>query len=616
MPYIVEFLTAAKDGKLVEMKKWHLQGANVNVKDIDGNSALHFAARNGDLAAMKWLVEEMHVTIVETNEKSETPLLLGSKNNNNEIVAYLNQYLEPAKKLISDIERRKKIDFKQYSLIILNAAFDLTYLNNNSHISAYIFSNLVNFKDIKIISPVELKLEEELGRGSSGIVYKAKFNHHVVAIKEIESDKESEIKKTIREIKFVAHLNSPYIVSCFGVCIEKSKYSLVLEYMSKGTLSKLICPISPDLTLERRYKIGIDIGEAIRYLHACGIIHGDIKSENILLDEDYNAKLCDLGNVLQKARTASLRHCSRKITGIAYGGTESWLAPEIARIGEGNKATDIYSYGMVLWQLVTGEHPFGDKIHYDIPKLRDEGVRPQLKPDTLPIIANLIRLCWAGNPAIRPSAVVIIDGLRQELRDSVKSQLSSLSSRQSLTSVSNDLIKPNSQNSELLLPPAPPITTELILNLNKVQESQNTEFNSRVNKKTHLKQANNEALLLTSLQAKNIEFLPILPVAIDDELESHDLRNQDLQSAVQVQAENNTELPSYKGRKMTMFAPPLPDSTTAFIGQMQNLGLSSKPVASKSSYVIGKYRVKQNIAGERIVDNTEDTIKVPRKLSL
>jgi serine/threonine protein kinase len=183
-----------------------------------------------------------------------------------------------------------------------------------------------------------------LGRGAFGEVHLATHNNQDVAIKKFLKFKIEEIEK---EIKALEGLNHPHIVKYFGDYQQDNQICLIMEYVEKGTLEKFINERKDlDHDWEFNRTLMLQITEGLDYLHNNKIVHRDLKSTNILLDGNDNAKLADFG----LAKTWENLSLLQNNTDNLPKGTSRWMAPENIR-GKFSKYSDIYSLGMVFWEI-------------------------------------------------------------------------------------------------------------------------------------------------------------------------------------------------------------------------------------------------------------------------
>jgi len=260
----------------------------------------------------------------------------------------------------------------------------------------------------------DLKPERKLGEGGFGIVYYGTYrNTTPVALKQVKGGLAfGQNEEYEREIEIMAKLSSPYVVRFYGVCIVKAM--IVMEYVSNGSLWDVLhsddCP-----TWKGRYRIGLDITEGLYYLHGENIIHADLKSLNVLITEDFRAKITDFG--LAKIKAGHAKNATT-LVGPDQGnvGTTRWMPPELFEVdARTSKESDAYSYGMILWELGARKIPFEDiSNNMQIPIAVKNGRRETITSDTPPKMAALTRCCWERSPTARPTMQKAKQELTQE----------------------------------------------------------------------------------------------------------------------------------------------------------------------------------------------------------
>jgi len=217
---------------------------------------------------------------------------------------------------------------------------------------------------------------KKLGEGGKGVVYKARDTalNRVVAIKVLKSSVLSEEvgSRFIREAQVVAKLNHPNVVSIYDIGKEDGEQFFVLEFVDGMSLRELMgtypegkCDIQTVL------RVGIDICSALQYAHSQGVLHRDIKPENILITQEGTAKLMDFGLAKMLGQPSITQE------GMIVG-TVAYVAPEIA-LGKGADArSDLYSFGAVLYEMVTGKPPFPgeDSVKVIFSHIHDYPVSP------------------------------------------------------------------------------------------------------------------------------------------------------------------------------------------------------------------------------------------------
>ncbi|XP_027937082.1 serine/threonine-protein kinase CTR1-like isoform X2 [Vigna unguiculata] len=262
----------------------------------------------------------------------------------------------------------------------------------------------------------ELILKENIGTGSFGTVLRADWRGSDVAVKilKVQGFDPGRFEEFLKEVSLMKRLRHPNIVLLMGAVIQPPKLSIVTEYLSRGSLYELLhMPnVGSSLSERCRLKMAYDVASGMNYLHQMRppIVHRDLKSPNLLVDDSYTVKVCDFGLSRTKANTF--------LSSKTAAGTPEWMAPEVIRGELSNEKCDVFSFGVILWELVTLQQPwrhlnpsqvvaavgFMDK-RLDIPR----HVNPE--------VAALIELSWATEPWRRPSFSYILKCLQQIIAD-------------------------------------------------------------------------------------------------------------------------------------------------------------------------------------------------------
>ncbi|KAF2290626.1 hypothetical protein P3X46_029361 [Hevea brasiliensis] len=199
--------------------------------------------------------------------------------------------------------------------------------------------------------------ENVIGEGGYGIVYRGRLiNGTEVAVKKLLNNLGQAEKEFRVEVEAIGHVRHKNLVRLLGYCIEGVHRMLVYEYVNNGNLEQWLhgamCHLGT-LTWEARMKILLGTAKALAYLHEAiepKVVHRDIKSSNILIDDEFNAKVSDFG--LAKLLGSGESHITTRVMG-----TFGYVAPEYANTGLLNEKSDIYSFGVLLLEAVTGRDP-------------------------------------------------------------------------------------------------------------------------------------------------------------------------------------------------------------------------------------------------------------------
>lgn len=226
-----------------------------------------------------------------------------------------------------------------------------------------------------------------LGSGAQGAVFKGKLKNEIVAVKKVREQKETDI----RHLRKLNHRN---IVQFRGVCTQAPCYCIIMEFCPYGPLYDLL-KNGEKIPPNRLVSWSKQIAAGMHYLHQHKIIHRDLKSPNVLIGQGELVKISDFG---------TSKEWNEKSTKMSFAGTVQWMAPEIIRNEPCSEKVDIWSFGVVLWELLTCETPYRDvdssaviwgvgsaSLHLPIPSTCPSGFR------------LLVKQCWAAKPRNRPS---------------------------------------------------------------------------------------------------------------------------------------------------------------------------------------------------------------------
>ncbi|KAL9146168.1 hypothetical protein ABFS82_13G092200 [Erythranthe guttata] len=268
----------------------------------------------------------------------------------------------------------------------------------------------------------------KIGEGGFGSVYKGTLlDGKIIAVKKLSSKSKQGNREFVNEIGMISGLHHPNLVKLYGCCIEGNQLLLVYEYMENNNLARaLFGPEESQLEMDwpTRQKICTGIAKGLTFLHeesTLKIVHRDIKTNNILLDEDLNPKISDFG--LAKLDEEENTHISTRVAG-----TIGYMAPEYALWGYLTYKADVYSFGVVALEIVAGKNIMKYRPSENFVCLLDWALVLQKKGSLMEIVdprlgsnfnryeaEKMIRialLCASPSPALRPTMSEVVSMLR------------------------------------------------------------------------------------------------------------------------------------------------------------------------------------------------------------
>ncbi|KAK4480627.1 hypothetical protein RD792_013705 [Penstemon davidsonii] len=208
----------------------------------------------------------------------------------------------------------------------------------------------------------------KIGMGAYGTVYKCSFHHTTAAVKVLHDKESRSVKQFQQELEILSQIRHPHLLILLGACPDHS--CLVYEFMENGSLEDRLLKKNntPPILWFHRYRIAWEIASVLVYLHNSrpkGIIHRDLKPANILLDRNYVSKIGDIGLSTMLNNNDSLSIST------ALAGTLCYIDPEYQRTGLVSPMSDVYAYGIVVLQLLTGKSAMGISRIVEIAMIND-----------------------------------------------------------------------------------------------------------------------------------------------------------------------------------------------------------------------------------------------------
>ena len=304
--------------------------------------------------------------------------------------------------------------------------------NSSENEKNYLYENLtsslpfynINFKDLNY------NLNDIIYYGKDSILYKGKYFHNDICIKEIlniNSLPEDELDKIKNEIDISLKLHHKNIVNTFGYSFndKRNKIYIISEYMKNGSLKLYIDSNKGNIPLKQKLLFIYEISLAIEYMHTRNqqILHRDIKSSNVILDDTLHCKLCDFGMSKYYYNNKSNQNDDNTCNLNTNYQTNSqstlfWMSPEYLCDGIINEKSDIYSFGILIWEIFMedtnpykniniNDYLLGNKdvVYYKRPIIIDENFKD------CPDIKELMKLMWNQDYNKRPDIGHILDVL-------------------------------------------------------------------------------------------------------------------------------------------------------------------------------------------------------------
>ncbi|CAM6096038.1 unnamed protein product [Calypogeia fissa] len=270
--------------------------------------------------------------------------------------------------------------------------------------------------------------DNELGSGGFGTVYKGVLKDgQVVAVKKAMTQKPADNEQFINEVSILSQVKHCNLVKLMGCCVDNKSPLVVYEFVPNGTLRQHLNK-PKKLDWPHRLRIAIHIAQALRYLHSQAnppIVHRDIKTTNILLDDHFGAKVADFG--LSKLFDVDVTHMSTAIRG-----TPGYMDPEYFVNSQLTEKSDVYSYGVVLLELITSKRPLDMALDSaeqnlairSVPIIENKNARDIIDTSLLEelsekdfksiaAVAQVAVACLAKDRASRPSMIQVVEMLSE-----------------------------------------------------------------------------------------------------------------------------------------------------------------------------------------------------------
>ncbi|KAL8514838.1 hypothetical protein ACS0TY_013796 [Phlomoides rotata] len=264
----------------------------------------------------------------------------------------------------------------------------------------------VDGSDVWEIDSNLLKFECKIAAGSNGDLYRGLFCSQDVAIKifkndSVNGDLQREFTQEVYILRKVRHKN---VVQFIGACTRPPLMCIVTEFMSGGSVYDFLHKQKVGFKLPAILKVAVDVSKGMSYLHQNSIIHRDLKAANLLMDENEVVKIADFGVARVQVQSGVMT---------AETGTYRWMAPEVIEHKPYNHKADVFSFGIMLWELLTGKVPYAHLTPLQAALgVVQKVLRPTIPRNTHPLVVELLERCWQHEPSLRPEFSEITDILQ------------------------------------------------------------------------------------------------------------------------------------------------------------------------------------------------------------
>ncbi|QCD76766.1 serine/threonine-protein kinase HT1-like [Vigna unguiculata] len=254
----------------------------------------------------------------------------------------------------------------------------------------------------------------KFAHGAHSRLYHGVYKDESVAVKlimEPEDDETGDLasrleKQFVREVTLLSRLHHQNVIKFSAACRKPPVYCIITEYLSEGSLRAYLHKLEHQtISLQKLLTFALDIARGMEYIHSQGVIHRDLKPENILIGEGCRLKIADFGIACEEASCDLLADDP---------GTYRWMAPEMIKRKSYGRKVDVYSFGLILSEMLTGTIPYEDMNPIQAAfAVVNKNSRPVIPSDCPPAMRALVEQCWSLQPDKRPEFWQIVKILEQ-----------------------------------------------------------------------------------------------------------------------------------------------------------------------------------------------------------
>eukprot|EP01114_Cavostelium_apophysatum_P001233 TRINITY_DN11049_c0_g1_i5.p1 TRINITY_DN11049_c0_g1~~TRINITY_DN11049_c0_g1_i5.p1 ORF type:complete len:755 (+),score=95.77 TRINITY_DN11049_c0_g1_i5:40-2304(+) len=298
------------------------------------------------------------------------------------------------------------------ALIIAAAAVAFVFhRRRKSKAGHHVELELTSSKFSAVQEPGLIARSEMIGSGNFGRVYKSIIDGKQVAVKAVGILQEV-VADEIRKEVGISMLLPPHpnVVQFFGVFVDKGEILITMEFCGGGSLDKFL---QNNVSIDTKQQIiwARDIARGMNHIHTAlegiQVIHRDLAARNVLLKDDLTAAICDFGMSRTKNDSSTYARTKTSL------GPLKWMAPESILHNKYSTASDVFSYGVVLFEILSGKQPWREVGNAEAAHRVLEGKRLQRPPNSNEFLATIMEKCWDVNPDLRPSFAQIVSALEK-----------------------------------------------------------------------------------------------------------------------------------------------------------------------------------------------------------
>ncbi len=391
--------SAPEDGKMKRFVRHFIKAGDDSAQFEGLNKALEAKSHALNLGLnIQQLFNHEQDKIDATKDRAELKTLLSSISQSQEQLLDSQADIIGFQQQMFILMQDNQVNEAQHFSVLQSDIAQLMALVRQLHVSQTPQQGVQILSPQKQIRPQEIAFLQSISKDHSMEVHLGHWNGQLVACKTAQNP--AARQTLIREMQVMSFVSHPCISTWYRGCLSEQFTVSVMEYMPKGSLNQALQTEFDLLTPNQIKGIALNIARGLEYLQGENIIHADVRSSHVLLNEQYQARLTSFG--LAKVQQAGI------VESVQLPDSCAWQAPEVLRLHQDTKASDIYSFGVLLWEMQTGQIPWKDLNNDAIKQKVLAGERPAIAQETTEPWRTLMTECWQADPTKRPSWTIII----------------------------------------------------------------------------------------------------------------------------------------------------------------------------------------------------------------